>query len=524
MKEKYFVKNLLKISLVYIALFTASQNINAQTTIADVDTHNRQDIYIDESVEDAGVILSEVQTNNKTFQLFSHGRAGELLLNGEWMGAEKIAMFLKPRIVGFTQLNIYGCEFAKGEKGREAVAYLETILGINVAASDDITGKDGDWELEVGAKTALLQVPNYKYNLQCSTGRKYDVYAYYRSAGGHCAQANYFIQSLSGNIDVKVNQTVAPTDLNYAGKAWKKLTSTAIQPNGSNQIRVILQPHNSICDGGYILADAILLVDNFGNHYIIDNPKCIIQGNWTTTSNPDDDNGTCTWHQNNQNTSTSDQFIWDFFEKDHLLDSDGDGVIDACDSDDDNDGILDADEGCSTLANTNEQNGTFGTLASGTRDLAVNPGNGYAYVGDLNGEGRYVVVAHNNVANVHWSTHFDHIYGKTTGAANDAFLAVNGSMQVGVFYKQTLTLPSSASVTFGFWTVSGVPSSEASLFPFNIGIRIKDPTNTVVAQTSTGSITPTTWQNAQLTFNTTSYTSYTVEVYNISTAASGNDF
>ncbi|MFV0591298.1 MAG: thrombospondin type 3 repeat-containing protein, partial [Draconibacterium sp.] len=103
-------------------------------------------------------------------------------------------------------------------------------------------------------------------------------------------------------------------------------------------------------------------------------------------------------------------------------------------------------------------------------------------------------------------------------------MAVNGSMQVGVFYKQTLTLPSLASVTFGFWTVSGVPSSEASLFPFNIGIRIKDPTNTVVAQTSTGSITPTTWQNAQLTFNTTSYTSYTVEVYNISTAASGNDF
>ncbi|MFV0591297.1 MAG: DUF4347 domain-containing protein [Draconibacterium sp.] len=371
-----------------------------------------QYFYMDGSLDDTETILHSLKPNGKTFQLFSHGRPGELLLNGEWMDAEKIARFLKPRIDSSTQLNIYGCEFAKGEKGLAAVNDLEKTLGLSVAASNNITGIDGDWELEVGAKTASLKVSNYMYNLQCSTGRKYDVYAYYRSAGGHCTKTNYLIQSGAGNLTPNpVDQSVAPTDLSYGGKSWKKLTTTAVQANTSNQIRVILRPYYSDCNGSYILADAILLVDNFGNHYIIDNTKGFFQVNWTTTSNSNDYKWTCTCHQKNQNTSTSDQFLWDFFEKDHLLDSDGDGVLDACDLDDDNDGILNTDEGCSTLANTNEQNGTFGTLASGTRDLVVNPGNGYAYVGDLNGEGRYVVVAHNNVANVHWSTHFDHIYG-----------------------------------------------------------------------------------------------------------------
>lgn len=164
------------ILFVFMGLGNTYSVVSQYTLTADTECESRY-FYIDSSLDDAGVLLHSLKPDGKTFQLFSHGRAGELLLNGEWMDAEKIAKFLKPRIYSSTQLNVYGCEFAKGEKGREAVAYLETILGINVAASDDITGKDGDWELEVGAKTALLQVPNYKYNLQCPTGRKYDVYA-----------------------------------------------------------------------------------------------------------------------------------------------------------------------------------------------------------------------------------------------------------------------------------------------------------------------------------------------------------
>ena len=54
----------------------------------------------------------------------------------------------------------------RGEKGRAAVEYLETVLGISVAASDDITGIDGDWDLEVGAAKDVIAFPGYAYNLQ----------------------------------------------------------------------------------------------------------------------------------------------------------------------------------------------------------------------------------------------------------------------------------------------------------------------------------------------------------------------
>jgi predicted ThiF/HesA family dinucleotide-utilizing enzyme len=67
-------------------------------------------------------------------------------------------------------LNIYGCEFAKGYKGLEAVKYLEKELGISVAASTNITGKGGDWNLEVGQSIATISLPNYNGNLQYGAG------------------------------------------------------------------------------------------------------------------------------------------------------------------------------------------------------------------------------------------------------------------------------------------------------------------------------------------------------------------
>ncbi|MFV0392347.1 MAG: thrombospondin type 3 repeat-containing protein, partial [Paludibacteraceae bacterium] len=371
--------------------------------------------------------------------------------------------------------------------------------------------------------TMLFISANFAYAQTCVTGKTYNIYAYYRSAEGHCTDASYLIYGNAPAVSPTANQSAAPTDFTFGGKGWK-LLATSITPNTAGNITIKLRPYYSTCSGGFILADAILLVDSYGRHYIIDNPQGIASGTWTTSTNGDDFNGTCRYVQKNGSITTTTEFTWIFNENAHLTDSDGDGIIDECDLDDDNDGILDTTEGCSTVANTNEQNGTFGTLASGTRDLVVNPGNGYAYVGNLNAEGRYVVVAHNNVANVHASTHFDHVYGHTTGAANDAFLAVNGSNSVGVFYKQNLNLPPTANITFGLWAMSGVTPSEAGSFPFNIGIRIQDPTGAIVAQTSTGSITATTWQNANLTFTTTGYTDYSVVVYNISTSISGNDF
>src|SRR5690606_12084505 len=60
--------------------------------------------------------------------------------------------------------NIYGCEFAKGTEGLKAVEWLEQQIGMPIAASNNITGIDGDWVLEVGNES--LDIQSYSYNLQ----------------------------------------------------------------------------------------------------------------------------------------------------------------------------------------------------------------------------------------------------------------------------------------------------------------------------------------------------------------------
>ncbi|WGH75481.1 DUF4347 domain-containing protein [Tenacibaculum tangerinum] len=135
--------------------------------------------FIDQDVQGKAIIQNSIKPwETQSFHLFTHGRPGELLINGQWLKKEEIAKFvhrqLSTRALSGveaynyqpTTVNIYGCEFAKGEKGAAAVAYLEKELGLSIAASTNITGKDGDWVLETNdSNTNLLQIA-YPYNLQ----------------------------------------------------------------------------------------------------------------------------------------------------------------------------------------------------------------------------------------------------------------------------------------------------------------------------------------------------------------------
>ncbi|SER24556.1 DUF4347 domain-containing protein [Neolewinella agarilytica] len=125
--------------------------------------------FVDSSVSNSEVLSNAAGYASGTdFHLFSHGRSGELFLDGEWRAPMAVAAWLMEGnyLIGVDQLNIYGCSFGEGQRGRAAVAQLTTALGIPVAASDDITGRDGDWELEVGSGGSALAFPAYKHNLQ----------------------------------------------------------------------------------------------------------------------------------------------------------------------------------------------------------------------------------------------------------------------------------------------------------------------------------------------------------------------
>ncbi|QLE00027.1 DUF11 domain-containing protein [Galbibacter sp. BG1] len=137
-------------------------------------------IYIDAAVENPNelILASSGSYNSTTLQLFSHARPGMLFIQGKWLGKEEIANFLKTDLGiasrSIQHINIYGCEFAKGNIGCEAIAYLKTELNLTIAASNDITGIAGDWDLEVGPNFDALKFPAYPYSLQTAPNDDFD--------------------------------------------------------------------------------------------------------------------------------------------------------------------------------------------------------------------------------------------------------------------------------------------------------------------------------------------------------------
>ncbi|MFM8524156.1 MAG: DUF4347 domain-containing protein [Cyanobacteriota bacterium] len=45
-------------------------------------------------------------------------------------------------------LLLYGCNLASGVEGRSLIARIADLTGRDVAASTDLTGRDGNWALE----------------------------------------------------------------------------------------------------------------------------------------------------------------------------------------------------------------------------------------------------------------------------------------------------------------------------------------------------------------------------------------
>ena len=145
MKKKYLISIFL-----FLIIFIAGKDKNP--------------IFIDSSLLHFPKI--HVENDRKVFHIFSHGKPGSLFINGKWLDNQELLNFIKNKTESDTkEVLIYGCEFAKGQAGIEAVQYLEKNLNMKISASTDITGKDGNWLLEYGKSPNTLIVP-YNGNLQ----------------------------------------------------------------------------------------------------------------------------------------------------------------------------------------------------------------------------------------------------------------------------------------------------------------------------------------------------------------------
>ena len=63
---------------------------------------------------------------------------------------------------------LYGCDIAAGEDGEAFIEELADLTAADIAASDDITGAGGDWELEFNSgpiEANTIEAWDYQYSL-----------------------------------------------------------------------------------------------------------------------------------------------------------------------------------------------------------------------------------------------------------------------------------------------------------------------------------------------------------------------
>ena len=201
-----------------------------------------------------------------------------------------------------------------------------------------------------------------------------------------------------------------------------------------------------------------------------------------------------------------------------FFDSDGDGIFDNIDVDDDNDGIRDITE----ETNCNNANGpkvnykflneSFGAGPRTTINTTYNAITTYCYengVGapntaacptlsspDLN-DGEYAVASSCQIAS--WAPTYWHMGGDHTGDPNGRMAIFNASYTPGIFYTASITgaLPN-IPITYSFWVLNidrtDAPGIATRLRP-NVRVEFRDVNNNLITSINTGNIAPTTAGN-----------------------------
>ncbi len=255
---------------------------------------------------------------------------------------------------------------------------------------------------------------------------------------------------------------------------------------------------------------------------------------------------------NNDTDEATYQFTIEANTQQNFFDSDGDGIFDNIDIDDDNDGIKDTDEetDCrnSLLATTVDYkflNETYGTGLRTTINTTYDATTTYCYEDgntsnqnnctdnsdySLN-DGEYTVGVSAQIAT--WASQYWYMGVDHTGDANGRMAMFNASYEPGIFYTATImgALPN-IPITYSFWVLNldrtDAPDIANRLRP-NILVEFRDIGNNVLASITTGDISPTTngnlagdWYNftADLTFSVDEFYVYFI---NNETGGLGND-
>ena len=106
-----------------------------------------------DGIQQLSNILSSYK-NIDALHIVSHGSEGNINLGNNSLNADKLNSYKSSiqnwskSFTGSADILIYGCDVASNSEGQAFIKELSQLTGTDIAASDDLTGYQGDTELE----------------------------------------------------------------------------------------------------------------------------------------------------------------------------------------------------------------------------------------------------------------------------------------------------------------------------------------------------------------------------------------
>ena len=139
------------------------------------------EFYLINSNEDGFKKIDEILNDRKdidALHIIGHGSAGQILFGNAFLNNDTITNYqatlasIGQSLTTSGDILFYGCNVASTEQGELLIKKISEITKADIAASDDLTGKDGDWDLEkeegfIDIKN--LNVKNYDHSLDSLT-------------------------------------------------------------------------------------------------------------------------------------------------------------------------------------------------------------------------------------------------------------------------------------------------------------------------------------------------------------------
>ena len=135
------------------------------------------ELHIIDETQDGFQQIAEIlqhRRNIDAVHIFGHGASAEAHLGTASLSLQSlntqsdILAVLKNSLTEDGDILLYGCDIAAGEDGDAFIEELAELTAADIAASDDITGAGGDWELEASTgpiEAETIVVSDYQYSL-----------------------------------------------------------------------------------------------------------------------------------------------------------------------------------------------------------------------------------------------------------------------------------------------------------------------------------------------------------------------